>query len=63
MTPTLPDFLSAMEGALRGRGVPFSRGALQAFVESAWELIADQPDVKFWADRFLEMGAAATVPD
>jgi hypothetical protein len=47
VTPTLPDFLSAMEGALRGRGVTFSRAALQGFVESAWSLIEGNPDPRF----------------
>jgi hypothetical protein len=59
MTPT--DFLGSLETVLRARHVEFSRAALQYFVESAWELVADRPDPEFWADRFAE-GADLMTP-
>ena len=43
MTPA--DFLQALESVLQHRRVSFSRAAAIAFVESCWELIADDPDV------------------
>jgi len=33
------------------------RAAAIAFVESCWELIADDPDVWNWSERFVEAGA------
>jgi hypothetical protein len=55
MTPT--DFLPVLENTLQHKRTPFSRAALQAFVEATWPLIDDNPDVDYWADRFLESGA------
>jgi hypothetical protein len=55
MTPA--DFLQALESVLQHRRVPFSRAAAIAFVESCWELIADDPDVWYWSERFIEAGA------
>jgi hypothetical protein len=51
---TYADFLRMLESSLQLRHVPFSRAALIAFVESAWPLIEDDPDVAFWSERFLE---------
>jgi hypothetical protein len=50
------DFLASLESALQHRRVAFSRAAI-AFVESCWELIADDPDVWEWSERFIEAGA------
>lgn len=47
------DFLQALESSLQFRGVAFSRAALQAFVESAWPLMAEDPDPEFWAGEFI----------
>jgi hypothetical protein len=55
-------FLAQMEKQLQPAGVPFSRAALQCFIESAWPLIEDDPDPQFWCERFLELGAAVEVP-
>jgi hypothetical protein len=53
-TLTPSDFLRLLESDLQPRHVPFSRAALQAFVEGAWSLIEDDPDPAFWCERFLE---------
>ncbi|HTU18972.1 MAG TPA: hypothetical protein VMG10_13005 [Gemmataceae bacterium] len=55
MTPT--DFLQLLDSILRQRRVAFSRAAAIVFVESCWELIDDNPDGWFWADRFVEAAA------
>jgi hypothetical protein len=62
MAPNPADFLRLMEKQLQPAGVPFSRAALIAFVESSWELIDDHPDPAFWCERFLELGSAVEVP-
>ena len=54
MTPT--DFLASLESVLQHRRVAFTRAAAIAFVESCWELIADDPAVWHWSDRFVEAG-------
>jgi len=55
MTPS--DFLTSLESVLQHRRVAFSRADAIAFVESCWELIADDPDVWEWSERFIEAGA------
>ena len=55
MTPA--DFLQALERILQHRRIALSRAATIAFVESCWELIADDPDVERWADLFIKAGA------
>lgn len=55
MTPS--DFLQSLESVLQHRRVAFSRAAAIAFVESCWELIADEPDVWYWSERSIEAGA------
>jgi hypothetical protein len=55
MTPG--DFLQSLESALQHRRVQFSRAATITFVESCWELIADDPDAWYWSERFIEAGA------
>jgi hypothetical protein len=55
MTPS--DFLHSLESVLQHRRVRFDRAAAIAFVESCWELIADDPDVWYWSERFVEAGA------
>lgn len=50
------DFLQSIESTLQLPGVSFSRAALQAFVEAAWPLIRDNPDVEFWAREFIDSG-------
>jgi prepilin-type N-terminal cleavage/methylation domain-containing protein len=37
--------------------VAFSHAVAIAFVESCWELVADDPDVWYWSERFVEAGA------
>jgi hypothetical protein len=39
---------------LRTHTVPFERAELIAFVESAWSLIEDRPDVAHWCQAFRE---------
>ena len=48
-----PDFLTQLEAHLQTLHVPFSRAALQAFVEAAWPHISDDPDVAYFAGEFL----------
>ena len=50
------DFLRLMETQLQPAGVPFSRAALQAFVEACWPWMEDDPDVELWAAKFLATG-------
>jgi hypothetical protein len=52
MTPA--DFLPLIEEDLRARCRPYDRAELLAFVEAAWPLIEDAPDVPRWAAAFLE---------
>jgi hypothetical protein len=47
------EFSAALAGELRLLGVPFDRGALLSFVESAWPLIEDDPDPGRWVGAFL----------
>ena len=54
MTPS--DLLQSLEPVLQHRRVPFSRATAIAFVESCWELTADDPDVWYWSERLLESG-------
>ncbi len=56
MGPT--DFLSSLESVLQNPRVAFSRATAIIFVESCWELIADDPDVWYWSEQFIEAGAA-----
>jgi hypothetical protein len=63
MTPTPAEFVAMLETQLRARGVAFSRSAVMAFVSSTLPLLEDHPDAPYWASRFLESGASATVPD
>jgi hypothetical protein len=51
------DFLSSLQSVLQHRRVAFSRTAAIAFIESCWVLIADDPDVGYWNERFIEAGA------
>jgi hypothetical protein len=54
MAPMNPaDFLRLLESHLRPLHVPFSRAALQAFVEACWPWMEDDPDIELWASRFL----------
>ncbi len=55
MTPS--DFLQSLGSVLQHRRIAFSRAAAIDFVESCWELIADDPDVWEWSERFIEAGA------
>ncbi|HEY7327059.1 MAG TPA: hypothetical protein VH592_05440 [Gemmataceae bacterium] len=54
MTP--PDFLHSLESVLQYRRLWFSRDAASALVESCWKLIADDLDVWYWSERFIEAG-------
>jgi hypothetical protein len=51
---TRDEFTQALEQDLRSRGAPFDPGRLTVYVETCWPLIQDNPDVGYWADRFLE---------
>ena len=54
MAPRNPaDFLRLLEAHLQPLHVPFSRAALQAFVEACWPRMEDDPDVEWWAAKFL----------
>ncbi len=57
MPITPSDFLHSLESVLQSRRVSFSRAAAIAFVESCRELIADDPDLWYWSERFIEAGA------
>ncbi len=50
-------FLHSLESVLQHRRIAFSRAVAIAFLESCWELIADDPDVWHWSERFIEAGA------
>jgi hypothetical protein len=52
-TFTPSDFLLILESRLRPAGTPFSRAALQAFVESCWPWMSEDPDVEMWDAKFL----------
>jgi hypothetical protein len=57
MAPMNPaDFLRLLESQLQPRRVPFSRAALQAFVDACWTWMEDEPDVELWAAKFLATG-------
>ena len=63
MAPINPaDFPRLLDSYLQPMHVPFSRAALQCFIESAWPLIEDDPDPAFWSERFLELGTAVEAP-
>jgi hypothetical protein len=55
------DFIEALEAELQLRAVPFDLAALLSFVEAAWPLIEENPDVGFWAGEFLKAGNVAWV--
>jgi hypothetical protein len=55
------DFIEALESELQLRAVPFDRAALLSFLESAWPLIEENPDVGFWATEFLRTENVAWV--
>ena len=55
MTPS--EFLQSLESVLHHRRIAFSRAAAIIFIESCWELIADEPDPWYWSERFIEAGA------
>jgi hypothetical protein len=56
MTPAV--FLLSLEQELHLLGIPHDRGALLAWIESAWPLIEDDPDVGRWAGEYAEATAA-----
>jgi hypothetical protein len=47
------DFLTEIETALQPRHLPFSRAALQAFVNACWPWMEDDPGLELWAAKFL----------
>jgi hypothetical protein len=49
---TQPEFLAALERHLQLHAVPFTRADVQAFVEAAWPLIADDPRPERWCREF-----------
>jgi hypothetical protein len=56
MTPA--EFVRALESHLRTHAIPFTRGDLIVFVESAWPLVEDNPDLAHWCQQFRERLAA-----
>ncbi len=60
MTPA--DFLQSLESVLQHRRVAFSRAVAIAFAQSCWDLIAANPDVWYWSERFVEAGAVEVPP-
>jgi hypothetical protein len=52
-----PDFLAAFEHHLQLHGVPFERRSVQAFVESAWPLIVEDPTPSRWCVEYLALVA------
>ena len=52
-------FVRDMEMDLAIRGVRYDQAALLAFVDGAWPLIEDDPDVTHWAREFVA-GLVAT---
>jgi hypothetical protein len=53
------DFTLALEQELQLCSIPFSRAELLAFVAGAWPLIEDDPDVTYWARKFIGSGRAS----
>lgn len=53
---TTSEFLQSLESVLHYRHLAFSRAAAIAFIESCWELIADDPDPWYWSERLIEAG-------
>lgn len=51
---TRDEFTRALEQDLHSRASPFDPGRLAAYVETCWPLIRANPDVGYWADRFIE---------
>lgn len=51
---TQHEFFQSLESILRKRRIGFCRGAAIVFVQSCWGLIEDNPDLHYWADRFIE---------
>jgi hypothetical protein len=47
------EFTKALERQFQQAGRSFARAAVLAYVEDAWPLIADDPDVHGWARLFL----------
>jgi hypothetical protein len=54
----LAEFVNTLEDDLQLRGAPFDWADLVTFVDSAWPLIEDNPDVPHWAAEFLERSLA-----
>jgi len=57
---TQPDFVRSLEATLARRGLAFEQGELAAWVASAWQRVAREPDTERWAAEFLEARAART---
>lgn len=53
-------FADALESELRSRGVRVERGELLEFVEDVWAGVKQHPDIRAWADRFLDVPGVAT---
>jgi len=51
-------FVRHMEMDLAIRGVRYDQAALLAFIDGAWPLIEDDPDVAYWAREFVASLAA-----
>jgi hypothetical protein len=52
-------FLEALAWQLTLAGVPYVRPGLEAFVDGAWPLAEEQPDVARWGREYAEGHAAA----
>jgi hypothetical protein len=55
---TQPDFVERLEQELRLRFARFSLADLQSFVADLWPAMLEEPDVKRWADEFIDSGKA-----
>jgi hypothetical protein len=53
---TQADLILAVEQELRLRGIHFSLGDLQRFIEDVWPLASEDPDPAHWAQEFIDAG-------
>lgn len=55
---TQEEFVRRLELELRSRFARFSLADLETFVADVWPVARDDPDVRRWADAFLDSGRA-----
>jgi hypothetical protein len=51
------EFTDVLEQQLQRMGRPFDRAGVVIFVANAWPLMANDPDVRGWAELFLDAHA------